>query len=207
MDLDDYTTTYYSKSASFGYGRSNSAALGNPGDCLTADFATQQSGTTAVREFLTFEGFEYNPSTQGAVSTIDFSLDRRWTKVQGNWNFTGATSIFTVLQGDRLFFASDTVTYTLGTWITFDRTVAASDFREFDLTVGSSKDGVPDFSSSGEALRFGLLVGWQWSNPSGSSLAAREDTDNFEVSVNPVPEPSSLALLGLGLTRFRKRKR
>ncbi len=207
LSLDDYTSDYFFQSAGFGYGRSNSPTLGNPGDCLTATYSTQQSGTTRVREFLTYKGFEYDPGTQGAISTIDFSIDRRWTKTQGSWNYLGATAVFTVLQGSRMFYTSNTLTYNLGSWLTFGKSAGAVDFQEWDPIAEVTKPGTPDFSAIGTTIRTGLYVGWTWTNNSGSTFGARDDFDNFSVEVNPVPEPGTLTVLGACLAVLGKRRR
>jgi len=130
----------------------------------------------------------WNPSVQGAISSLSGSFDQI-SFINGNGQGTG----FALQQG-----SVDYVLQTLnlsynGSYTTVSLTnLTASSFISYP---GSSH---PDFSASGSTITFGLTAVNCCSNRNTLT-----DFDNFSLTLNgtvaqAVPEPASMAVLGLG---------
>ena len=101
-----------------------------------------------------------------------------------------------MLQGGNYYIAATPVNISFDNWESGAASFLATDFNFFDFATGELDTGRhPDFAN-GE-MQFGLAnyFGLQLNGPT------EVDTyyDNLSISLNQVPEPSSLLLLGSGI--------
>ncbi|MGJ8698305.1 MAG: PEP-CTERM sorting domain-containing protein [Verrucomicrobiaceae bacterium] len=163
------------------------------------------SNNRIVEAFFAAPGATHNPSTQGAISTIDFSFDRR----RGSSSSSGNAQAYgpALQQGgiSYYFYHADSDT----TWQTVaDNGLSEDDFFPYSghgLT-GSDPNYRPDFSAGGSAIQLGYYRG---NSTVGGSAFVIGDLDNWSATVHHtgIPEPSSLILLGAGLLPLIRRKR
>ena len=93
--------------------------------------------------------------------------------------------------------------FTPGTWYTLAQSgLLASNFA---LITGQTVDASshPDFSASGSVMQFGL-TNRIFVNDSIQGIV--QEVDNWSVETTAVPEPSSLAVLGLLSMAFLRRR-
>jgi hypothetical protein len=139
----------------------------------------------------------YDPSTQGAIASIDYSAD-----VIGLNTFSGVFGDGLLLEQDgRLFISAFTAVRYPSQWQTKSVSGLTSDgFLPLD------GDAAPDFSIQGAAITFGYI---RTNTISGSTTTIRHGIDNWSVNVTTVsatsvPEPSSiLGLLAIGFAAAR----
>jgi len=148
--------------------------------------------------------FTYNPATNGALASINFSFDLFGVSTEGISGFLGFFRPV-IRQGGSIFSVAGTnIRPTLGTNTTHPLAHLASD----DWVSRIVDDPrVPDFSATGGVIEFGWRfdggAGCSGGVCSGSSLTNR--LDNYSVQVVPtvqsiVPEPSTYGLMALGLS-------
>jgi hypothetical protein len=179
---------------------------GNPGSWLEVD---ETSGTGPFNMWLgvTEDSWVYNPSTEGAISSIDISGD-----VLG---ITGPSSIAfqaLILQNGNYYFGvGGFVSTATGNW----ETSAASGLLSGSWAEINPGDGSwdysqnPDFSSSAAPITFGYVEGVNGTSPTGGNAAEGFDNVNIDVHTAAVPEPAPLFALGagVGLLALRRRRR
>ncbi|MFO1350014.1 MAG: hypothetical protein U1F68_04770 [Gammaproteobacteria bacterium] len=133
-----------------------------------------------------YTGQSYTPSTQGAISHLDFSYDfgafDPSLLINPRINVLGLRYPLIIEQGGRTYRLVgnlDLPQY----WQQYTRNgLTAQDF-----SLPANPDEHPDFSASGSAMRFGF---WQQyrrdagTPPSGRDLLVDEGLDNFRVVVN-----------------------
>jgi hypothetical protein len=141
--------------------------------------------------------FSYDTASQGPLQTIDFQMDLRG--FSATLNVAGYYRP-AILQGGQLYVVDDASRPVMvGDWTT--------EYWHFDAsTQWVTMDGQvsPGFGAGAGVLNFGYMFGLSsiCSNASGC-LAARSFSglDNYQVTLNAVPEPqtNALWLAGLGL--------
>jgi hypothetical protein len=186
---------------------SNGSAAVNVGPCATCGptggaalhITALYGGDAAYATAVLNSSFVYTPSTQGAVLSIDAQADKNlfadFVPVQLTNSFRP------LIQQDGLLYAAvlpgPPLAGALATgWNTIGSSgLLATSFRSFDLTTGTFGTANPNFS--GNTMSFGLLaVG---SLLGGVNATVGADYANYRVALNPVPEPQTWLLMGLGV--------
>jgi len=183
---------------------------GNPGDFMQVEYeiGPAGSGNSFGRIFLALDGATWDPS-EGLITTLDFSMDRRV--------FTDTSLIvsFAIRQGDTVYIFTDSVAP--ASWTTlggtdllatnFARAMNANNPSGDDWFPNFDTNSNPDFSATGDVLQFGIFVGGGGST--ATPVIRTVGIDNWTVTLNGIPEPASMALLGLGslLILGRNRRR
>lgn len=151
-----------------------------------------------------FSGFQWDPATQGAITGMTIGYDANW---QGG-AFSGDTRIGThamIRQGGAVFVAMYGEV-SGPAWTSFSAALAEADW----LRMGSVGTSTPDFSALGGLIEFGLASS---NNCPGCGKTLSGGLDNYQVTLDttapPVPEPSTWALMALGLagTAAQSRRR
>jgi hypothetical protein len=176
-------------------------AVGNPNGSNSLPQAT-----FGVLETL----FTYNPSTQGAISSINASVDKNFSTTEGGAGI-GNTFRPLIEQDGNIYLAAiqgSTVTGPTTTgYLSFSGTgLTASDFLIFNFTTGVFGTANPNFAGDPIVLGLGQNI----------NLAANTtnfaDYDNLSITLNSaVPEPSIWAMMilgfcGLGFLAYRRKQ-
>lgn len=148
----------------------------------------------------------YDPFTQGAISSINYSEDSinfiPDTIVPGN----GQGSGLVIAQSGRIYEMRNPVfvmPYSgFSNWTTNSATgLVAADFWELDAFGTLFPGNNPDFSASGGIMQLGFWRG----NSGNGSYNTDCGIDNWHVEI--VPAPSTLALVGIGGLIAARRRR
>ena len=213
FNLANYTqTTYTNNTAEAGatYSVTQNLASGNPAPSL--DFHVDWTVNTTFTIFvgLINSGFTYDPAA-GAISTIDFSLDRNVTFTPGTVFFANTTATILLFQAGKFYLDSITgPAFVAGTWQTVSATgLQASNFSLYDFATNTTDSTEhPDFSTAGGVLSFGFRVGLGHINTLGTG-SFDGLSDNFSMTLTTVPEPSPLwplmtTLTGIALSQWAR---
>lgn len=142
-------------------------------------------GTTLVQSFVNDQSVAYNPSLDGAIGSISFSLDILLTDALGAAHFEEV--FFNVQDSNGGNSAGFTSISPAPGWQTITVTgLTNADFSSRDFA------GVLD-------LNFGFGFQSAGDVTPGDELISLH-VDNFRVDVTPVPEPGTALLLALGAT-------
>ena len=193
-------------------------------------FQTTRNGTGGASYHSTMSSATFNPSTQGAITDINWSNDVRQSLGIGA---SAGQTLPLILQGGTLYVykgkdmnPSNAIAGNCfynyneaGTWLVgqfIDDVVVASDFEELLTSPGTWAGGAgggpgstsssnPDFTISGGEITFGYLM----ANTGGSPRVNKTVMRNAAMSVEytPIPEPNSFFLAALGLLGLGRRRR
>lgn len=212
--LDDMSAPSYSgfsfNSADYGSNPSDESSAsfdgvsdgGNPDEYLQVDHNHQLArdddgnpldgdGSTQLQSFTNDESVAYNPSVEGAIASIAFSLDILLTDVPGGADFFSIFfNVSDSMGGNSAGFTSispaagwQTITVTGLT----NANYSARDFAgALDLNFGFGFESFGDVTDGDESIAIGV--------------------DNFRVDVTVVPEPGTALLVGLGAMLLSARR-
>jgi hypothetical protein len=172
---------------------------GHPGQALQIKMNLPTAGDFASIGFIN-NGFVYNPATQGAISSIDASVDKDIiTNLPVNPNAPAFTNTFRpTIEQDGLFYEAPITGpgYHGGTtgYNTISRTgLVATDFTQFDFSTGTFGSGHPNFG--GDQMLFGLTQITQFL---GTPVMFEADYDNLNLKIRSVPDSGGTIVLLLG---------
>ena len=174
---------------------------GDPGQALHIQMRLPQGSSFAAVGFAN-KTFSYNPQTQGAIFSIDASVDKNIITnappAPPNQHYTN--TFRPLIEQDGMFYlaAISGPDFTHGGptgFNTISQTgLVATDFTLFDFTMGTFGSAHPNFD--GDTMLFGL---GQLTSFGPARIFFRANYDNLEFVVNTrVPETGSTALLLLG---------
>jgi hypothetical protein len=210
FNLANYTQNTYNSNPSVGsFTVTQCASCGNPGNALDINYIVNAG---AGADLLTIVGetnnsWTYNPSTQGAIGGLDFSVDKYLDSPVPNTLNTGIPLLF---QNGNYYvdFVSGPLPKDQFNTIVGDD-LQASDFELLDFSTGARDASMhPDFSANGGAITFGTAARFQ-DFPFTGSFPAEIRLDNLSISIVPEPNSAALVLAVMGLlgpvaSRFRK---
>lgn len=181
---------------------SQSLGTGNPGDARRVTLTTGAvvgDGIYTLSRFGTTLPTRYEPTTQGAITTLDFSIDARF--VTGTFTGAGQAVYLGAKQGTTIYGVYMGVTGSAGGWTTLSATgITPSSFLYL-----SGPSAAFDASASGAPIRFGFISA---NGNGGSPYTTTVDYDNFNLVVNNVPTPGVLACASAaGVLSLRRRRR
>jgi len=138
----------------------------------------------------------YDPASQGAISSLDFSFDIML--LNGGDSLTVAYGALLYQNGSYYGGGGllTTITPTTNVWVS--HTFSGLDSAAFSRLSGPA-GATPDFSASGGAIQLGYFAS---NGTSGGPTATLSGLDNWSMSVTPVPEPASALLLLIGLLAY-----
>ena len=201
FNLGNYSApiTYNSNPGNPTIAVSQATTGGNPGDALlfTYDFSADPGATISTATGLINSSWNYDPSTQGAIAGINFSVDKELNTI---FPISSISAPALLEQGGQYyidFLSGDT---TGGVYQTISGTdLQAADFGLYDFATGTYNTAInPNFTSTGGEISFGIANRQNISDPLGSSEVTVYD-DNLTWDIVSTPEPGSLLLLGIGL--------
>jgi hypothetical protein len=171
------------------------ATCGNPGQALQVIIFPENAGLV-IDIGLINTTFVYNPATQGAITTIDASLDKdlsysQATPVTGTIN----NNFRPLVEQDGLFYLAqipgpalnivNTTSATTG-WNNISATgLTANDFTQFNFATGTFGTAHPIFTASGDVIMFGVAQLTSIA-PSGFQVngTGTNGYDNLRYSIN-----------------------
>lgn len=172
---------------------------GNPNEHRRVFTSVAANANDAVWGLHIYTPASYDPSIQGAVTSVCYSEDAILFAGGGSGQATGMV----IEQASRYYVGPAHVTpFALWTAVA-DPVLLTSNFREIDLSTGVLNFGSnPDFSAAGSAMSFGFF---RANSTNGGAYTRDGGIDNWSVCV--VPAPGCLALLGLGGALAIRRRR
>lgn len=173
-------------------------SCGNPGNALQilGTFATTTDGFDVG---FVNNTFAYNPATQGAIATIDASVDKNIiTNVPIDPTIMIEDTFRPLIEQDGLFYlaAINGPIFHGGStgFLNLSQTgLVATDFTQFNFTNGTFGTGHPNFA--GDPMLFGLA---QLSTAAINNATVEVDYDNLKLSIRAVPDSGSTGVLLLG---------
>lgn len=157
FNLSDYAISYYKSDPGIQITVQQSQNGGNPGQALEILYTLPPiNGVSFVG--LVRPSFSYDPSAQGAIQSIGFSIDKYVTETgcdTPSCQLNPNTVRPTILQNGQYYMAVISIPAPAATWITFKGTLHASDFGLFDFASGTSNTAInPSFTSGVMQLGF-----------------------------------------------------
>ncbi len=138
------------------------AGGGNPGNAYRTT-STAGPGASSYQIAAMNSSFTYDPSVQGAIASVDFSIELLRTPAPGtvaNVNMP-VNMLLTAMQDGNMFVLSSNfygIAPPAGTYAPYSGSGAEANFFGFELGTGASGNTI-DFSSSGSVITFGFFAG------------------------------------------------
>ena len=174
------------------------ASGGNSGTYMqlnVSQTSTNSGGGSSVFGGIYSSALTWNPSTQGAISSLNFSFDWKGLSADG----VGALELFYIQNG---LVYTDPINFTFVAGETGWTTYSGSTIYPGAVYRGYHLDGTYEASPL-DLSATGGLISFAFGDSEASSASSVTNSigiDNFSVSVttSAVPEPSTYALFGLG---------
>jgi hypothetical protein len=208
FDLDSYTTTVF-QSGGATIEMLQAADSGNPGAHLAISTDTPATGGSTFHSFEYFLGktFLYDPSVNGAIRSISWAVDVSFQALSSGFTLRALSGGILLSQGGEFYTTFSSLPIQQGIFQTASGlALTESAFnRVIDLTTGATDPSLHPNFASGE-IQFGTLAG-VFIEPFSAAHSILIRVDNLSIDVTPVPEPSQLAMVGVGalLLAFRWR--
>lgn len=177
---------------------------GNPAEYQRGRHVTQGPFASIYDGHEFVAGGSYNPSTQGAIASLDVSYD--YIDEVG----FGTQNGLMIMQGGRTFihYVDSSGPFTAWTPHNFLGVTTPWNPNWTELTGGVATNfTVPDFSASGGPMTFGYYT-FNWSLQQGFLVDNTWGIDNFRIEIHQVPAPAVAAmpvLVGVGVSLRRRR--
>jgi hypothetical protein len=185
---------------------------GNPGAALVIDYTIPASTSFSSMVGFANSTFAYDPSTQGDITSVDWSIDK-WAML--NVAFTFSTVRPLIFQSGKFYQYSLGIPPVPETWISAPIVgLQAINFDLFNYSTGTFDTAQhPDFA--GSTLLFGFAASFASSFLVPTAVDAEFRWDNLSIQVHsqdqPVPEPGTLFMIGTGVlvtaARTRRHRR
>src|ERR1700736_1604487 len=181
----DYTSTSWKSNPSIDISVGQTQNGGNPGQALQILYTLPGSSGNSV-VVLPRPSFTYNPASQGAIQSIDFSVDKYVTYTGCNSCFIDTnTARMLILQNGAYYMAVVAIPGNGGVYLKASAPgLHASDFGLFDFNTGNLNTAVnPNFN--GGAMQFGVANRFLYTS-SSSQVDVR--LDNLSINVHSVTQ-------------------
>jgi hypothetical protein len=179
---------------------SQCGSCGNPGEGEQIVLTSQANTTFAGDLGIVNTTFTYNPQTQGAITSINASVDKDLTDDPAP-TIEGTNTFHPMIEQDGNYYVASIPGPSIpggGTTTNYNNIagtgLTASDFTLYDFATGAPGVGHPNFD--GDPIVLGLA---QEFGGSGSVVFTETaDYDNLAFSIAGVPEPATWAMMLLG---------
>jgi hypothetical protein len=149
--------------------------------------------------------FTYNPQTQGAIGSINASVDKNIiTNIPVNPNTNFTNTFRPMIEQDGMFYLAAIAGPTFNGGTTGYNTISqdglvAVDFTQFNFSTGTFGTAHPDFD--GDQMLFGL---GQYALFGVNKVVFKAGYDNLTFTINPVPDAAGTLplLFGAGALLF-----
>jgi VPDSG-CTERM motif len=176
-------------------------SCGNPGSALQI-----QSNLASLTDFLASgfinNTFSYNPQTQGAIGSIDASVDKNIiTSLPVDPTSTFGNTFRPLIEQNGMSYLAAISGPNFHGGTTGFNTLAqsglvATDFTQFDFTNGTFGSAHPDFA--GSQILFGVAQLSGGAVTPIANVTFEADYDNLRLQVNSVPDSGATSCLLLG---------
>ncbi len=208
----DYTPGSFQDAAVTVTSNGQTATGGNTGPALQGTASATGLNAKGVLFTALNNSFVYNPTANGAITSLDFSLDR-FAKVTngGVDSLIGSYSLRLLAEQDAQLYQATFVfgpfNQSGGTWHSLMQNgISAASFSTLDATNFTSSGAFGGLNFGGDAITFGFAMRAGVpldanGNPSTFPQTTDLRADNFSLTVHTaaVPEPASWALMILGM--------
>jgi hypothetical protein len=154
------------------------------------------AGPSGITAFLYNSNFTYSPSSQGPISSVDFSLS-----LQSQAGIGKAFANLALEQDNQIYVGPEYDTSS-SNWVSFSESLGASSFGRLSSANGEffvDSTWHPDFSATGASPLWGFTTVFNADSGSpGGSETMGVDNYNLVLHSAPVPEPTSMLLFLVG---------
>ena len=198
FDLANYSFAGpYTNDAAASITPSQCSSCGNPGQALQIIAWLPNAGDKVAEGFVN-NTFTYDPSTQGAITSIDASVDK---DLSADQNFNSTNTFRPLIEQNGIFYMAaisgpPQSGLTTGFNTISQTGLTTSDFLQFDFAAGTFGTGTPNFDGGPMLLGLGQISDLN----SGSNIQSTIVYDDLSLTVDTAaPEPPSVLLLGSGM--------